>query len=449
VDQQFEHLSDAQIENYGDRTGAGPNQPDIDQAMETHLSSCDACRARVLAFHRSRFGLMQGPNSTSPESPTPECPSEDTLRKLAVGLAAPADSAALMQHAAQCDHCGPILRAYTEDLSDELSAADAALLNQINSASASWHNKIARQLAQAASAEPVSSPSVLASAAVQPAMPKNDRVAQPGSPASPVLSGPGGEPPSGGDISASEENRVAQPPSAVQRTKPLPRFRFPRLKWLLVPSGAIACALIAFFIWNAQRETPEKVEKLLAQAYTQQRTMEMRIPGAEYAPLASVERGAPIRQPSELFEAKSKILNHLTKTPEDSRWLRELGVQELIERRFDKAIADLKHALAKDPNSPAVMLDLATAHFQRAETTSDSNDYRQAVELLGRVLAIEPNNAVALFNRAVLYQEMSPPLYDLALDDWNRYLNLDRNGPWHDEAQHRKSELEQLKKKSQ
>jgi len=422
VDQQFEHLSDAQIENYGNRTGAGPNQPDTDQAIETHLFSCEACRTRLLAFHRSRFGLTGAQGSQTPDySATPDCPSEDSLRALAAGLATSADSAALMQHAAQCDHCGPILRAYTEDFSNELSPADEALLNQLNSASPSWQQKVAKQMA-AASAVPKSPVS------------QQDRVAQPS-----TLNAP-----------APEMSGVAQPPSAVRvKTARASRFRLPSLKWLLVPAGSVACALIAFFIWNAQRETPEKVEKLLAQAYTEQRTMDMRIAGADYAALAPIERGGPTKQPSELFEAKSRILRHLTQTPEDSRWLRELGVQELIERRFDQAIADLKHALVIDPNSTAAMLDLATAHFQRAQATSDSNDYRQAVELLGKVLAAEPNNAVALFNRAVLYQEMSPPLYDLALDDWNRYLNLDREGSWHHEAQRRKADLEHLKKKPQ
>ena len=439
MDQQFEHLSDAQIEHYGDRTGAGPNQPDSDQAMETHLSSCEACRARVLAFHRSRFGLMQGPNSTSPESATPDCPSEDTLRKLAVGLAAPADSAALMQHAAQCDHCGPILRAYTEDLSDELSAADQALLNQINSASASWQNKIARQMAQALS------DSSAVSSVDAPAAP-------PGSPASPVLAGRGGQPLSAVRIPTSAQDRdeittrVAEPRSTQTQVKPS-WFHLPRLKWLLVPAGAIACALIAFFIWNLQRDTPEKVEKLLARAYTEQRTMDMRIPGAQYAPVRPQERGRDLNESPYLFEAKAVILRAIRSKRDDHEWLHALGREQLIEGRFEEAIATLRQGLQSEPQSADFMIDLAAAHYERARRTNNSDDYRAAIELLSKALKLQPDNPAAVFDRAILYGGMSPPLYESALQDWDHYLRIDPNSSWTEEAQRRKNEIEQLKKK--
>lgn len=419
MEHEFEHLSDAQIENYGNRTGAGPNQPDTDQAIETHLSSCEACRTRLLAFHRSRFGLMQGSTSASPESPTPDCLREDPLRALAAGLATSADSTA-MQHISQCDHCGPILRTYSEDFSDELNPADEALLNQLNSASPSWQNKIARQMAEAALAAPAFSPSASTSPVVQ-------------------KSGP-------------TENRVAQPPSAVDKHTTLPtkasHFRLPAPRWILAPVAVVATAVIAFFIWNAQRETPEKVEKLLAQAYTEQRTMEMRIPGAQYAPVRPQERGGALNQSPYLFEAKAGILRAIRSKRDDRQWLHALGREQLIEGRFEEAITTLRQGLQSEPQSPDLLIDLAAAHYERARRTNNSDDYRAAIELLSKALNLQPENPAAVFDRAILYGGMSPPLYESALQDWDRYLRIDSNSPWSQEAQRRKNEIEQLKKNS-
>ena len=156
AEQQFEHLTDAQIEHYGDRTsGEGPNQNglEVDQAIETHLADCAGCRTRVLEFHRSRFGLMSDPFPSAAQQshpPTAECPSEGALCNLAAGISSSAEAPLLTQHAAQCPHCGPILRAYTEDFSDDLSPEDHALLSKLKSSTPEWQKKMAQQMVDAA-----------------------------------------------------------------------------------------------------------------------------------------------------------------------------------------------------------------------------------------------------------------------------------------------------------
>ena len=210
--EQSEHLSNAQIENYGIRTsGAGPeaaqrdepqrvnhqsidDQPINDQSIndrqiddqrvEAHLADCASCRNRLFGFHRSLFtGVADSPeadpsgNDPSSEyfalsqrsadsklegsrptgsaladskfanpndpvdpqvrtAPTPECPSTEALRELAAGLTPGDLAAALTRHAATCDHCGPLLRAFTEDFSDDFSPEEQAVLNNLQSASA-------------------------------------------------------------------------------------------------------------------------------------------------------------------------------------------------------------------------------------------------------------------------------------------------------------------------
>jgi hypothetical protein len=248
VTEQSEHLSSAQIENYGNRTsGAGPDaaqgderqgvnhqssddQSISDQRVEAHLADCASCRNRLLDFHRSLFVLptyqpepdqpkadasksdlkndspehdtslsghpssgdspsgywaaghlppgqrpadsrLEGADPTdsaltdskfaNPKYPadpqvrttsTPECPSNDTLRQLAVGLSSNAPisdtlAAKLAQHVATCDHCGPLLRIFTEDCSDDFSAEEQAALANLQSGSESWQKELARRIA--------------------------------------------------------------------------------------------------------------------------------------------------------------------------------------------------------------------------------------------------------------------------------------------------------------
>ena len=421
-EQQSEHLSNAQIEAYGERTsGAGPEQDQRNegQRVDAHLDDCPSCRARVLDFQRTRLTPHADPQVK--RASTPECPSEDDLRQLAAGLCSDPVAIKLTHHAATCDHCGPLLRAYTEDFSDDFSPEEQAVLDKLQSSSASWQRKQRGRCWKLPQARVQHAPARAASSA----------------PAA--------------DGSPSGTAATAKPDKKSSTTLGRKPFSW---KWILVPAtaasfaAAVIVGVVGLGILAAKRDTPEKVEKLLAQAYTEQRTMEMRIPYAKYAPVAPTERGGTTREPAVLFDAKSKILRHLERQPEDWRWLHELGIQELLENRSDDAIANLNRALQIKPDSTAVMIDLASAYFQRSRAAQSSGDYRQAAELLGKVLAVEPNNLVALFNRAVLYEEMSPPLNDLAMEDWTNYLKIDPDGEWSEEAKRHKSELERPKKKN-
>lgn len=76
----------------------------------------------------------------------PDCPPEDALRSLAAGLTPPDQATPLIQHAAQCDHCGQILRMYTEDFSEDLTPEDQALLAQLKSSSPEWQEELLRKI---------------------------------------------------------------------------------------------------------------------------------------------------------------------------------------------------------------------------------------------------------------------------------------------------------------
>jgi hypothetical protein len=91
-----------------------------------------------------------------------------------------------------------------------------------------------------------------------------------------------------------------------------------------------------------------------------------------------------------------------------------------------------------------VLVDLATAFFQRAEAENRAIDYNMAAEKLGQAIQYDPSLAVAFFNRALVYEKI--PLYPAAVADWKRYLSLDSHGAWAAEARGRLAELERKMK---
>src|SRR5262249_582262 len=95
--------------------------------------------------------------------------------------------------------------------------------------------------------------------------------------------------------------------------------------------------------------------------------------------------------------------------------------------------------LEERPESPELLVDLASAYFQRAEAVDHPIDYGKAVDILGRVLSKRPDDAVALFNRAIASEKVF--LYTQAVEDWEHYVRVDPSGDWAKEAHRRLDDL--------
>ena len=406
VTEQSEHLSNAQIENYGIRTsGAGPeaaqrdehqranhqsidDQPINDQSIsdrqiddqrvEAHLADCASCRNRLLGFHRSLFtGVADSPeadpsgNDTLPSdyspsdqrsadaklegsrptgsaladskfanpndpvdpqvrtAPTPECPSTEALRELAAGLTPDDLAAKLTHHAATCDHCGPLLRAFTEDFSDDFSPEEQAVLNNLQSASADWQRNTAREMLN------------------------NPRV-------------------------------TPDPVPAIDWR------RFFSWKWILffppLPRPSWVYRNYRPQVYLARRDTPEKVGKYLAEAYPEQRTIEMRWPGARWGEPSDTLGAAPASKPLSLAQGGRRDpapdTGHSQKKTNGSISGQNeiLGGGELLQ-----LIKDLTEPrIAAGLNS---MFDLAIANFRMGEVTHDRKYYEKSKNVLDEMLA--------------------------------------------------------------
>ena len=76
----------------------------------------------------------------------PNCPDNEVLQELAAGILAPGMAEQTMLHVSECKSCGPILRQYLREFSDEQSPENIAILKELRSSKPAWQKKLVRDL---------------------------------------------------------------------------------------------------------------------------------------------------------------------------------------------------------------------------------------------------------------------------------------------------------------
>ncbi len=344
-----------------------PSDAELEKAAQ-HAAVCRECGWR-LARLRAAQGQLDGLRLAVSEErmKTPECPPESEWARLAAGLLDPGEASARMDHAARCSFCGPLLRAAVEDFSDDLSEEEKRLLAELPSSRKDVQQPLAARLATGAA------------------------------------------------------------PTPASRAHPAPARR----RWTWVWSaGAIAVAaaiFLAFLILGRQGTPEHSARQLLAQAYSANRVLQLRIPGASYAPLAT-ERGESAARPLPLLRAEVLIARQLAAHPSSGAWLALDGRAQLVEGHFGQARTTLAQALRFQPDSPSILTDLATAEYEMGLTEGRDEDFMAAAQHLSQALQLDPRSEVSLFNRALVYERIGS--LPLAMDDWQRYLKLDPASEW-------------------
>jgi CHAT domain-containing protein/tetratricopeptide (TPR) repeat protein len=313
------------------------------------------------------------------------CRESSVWIQIAAGLLSDLETRELMSHAAQCGHCGPLLRSAVETLSDETTQEEEKIMADLSSARPEWQSRIARRLHAAATA------------------------------------------------------------TRAQRISWLSGFHW---RPVYVGVGTVGIVMAVWFGVRVLR-TPS-VNQLLAEAYSQHRTLEVRIDGARYAPLR-VERGgsgSSLDKPAALLKAEVLIGENLQKNPSDPSWLEARARADLLDGNYDSAIKSLQRALETQPDSPGLLSDLGSAYYMRARSADRPIDYGNAIESLGKSLANNPDDPIVLFNRALTCEQMY--LYTQAVDDWEHYLRVDPQSEWANEARTRLAAVrEKLKHRDQ
>lgn len=385
------HLTDNQIERYvqqgNDLSGAGP--------FKAHLTECESCRSRLLEAEREQLGLRTSGMRNASRSA--DCPPEEDLQAFAAGVGPPW----ILEHAAECDYCAPLLQEYLGAFEENLEPD----LNPDPEPSPSRH--VIRE---------------------------------------------------GGKTTG---NRIPKKiflgfKKASERLHFLPGYA----KASLAGAGVLlACIPLVPTALNAYNLN--KGEKAIA-AVAQEAPLKIRLGwGAHPHPTVLKD---PMKPPSPVDNpllALAAQLASKNQNSADPRWLRLRGRVKFILGEYEDAAKLLQMATDR-LNDPDTEIDLAVADFERAQqpastgTPPNQGDasaddeknsvyLRESFELLARVLRnpkLTPNQrATATFDLAMVYERMES--WDYAVLTWEKYLELDPAGAWHNDAQ---NNLEEAKK---
>jgi CHAT domain-containing protein len=306
-----------------------------------------------------------------------------------MGTAEPDEAERVLSHAATCECCGDLLTASLISLEGTPSADEAAAIAQLAAAKTPWQTKLAQELAAT----------------------------------------------------------KAQKPSLTQRLELLPSsFRqysgHSRGRWLAM--AGVAAALVAgvtFFAWQRHAGAPEH---LLAMAYSQSRTLELRIPEAGYSPVvAGVHtRGAAAdNESSPLLEARAGLARRLEGSPQNAHWLELQARADVLEERYDSATDVLDRLIAAGPVTAELLTDAAAAYYQRGLVSRSELDRSTALDYLRRADELAPTDPVILFNEAIVMEDRGQMMN--AVEVWNRYITVERDERWVAEGRRKLAALEQ------
>ncbi len=193
-------------------------------------------------------------------------------------------------------------------------------------------------------------------------------------------------------------------------------------RWLgwAAAAAAVLVSLGAYWFLRHPATTPLTE---LARSYTDRRTIPLRIPGAGHAPLR-LDRSGPggslTSQSPELLEQAARIARLVREGRQNATALHAKGRLALLEWKPAEAIEALRSARDLGAAQPDVLIDLATAYFERAEQrgANGAADLTLAQDLLGQAIQQHPRHAEALFNRALIaerLQQIDPAIRDLEL----------------------------------
>ena len=319
-------------------------------------------------------------SQNSPNQSTPQCPPEEIWYDVAAGLVSLAEERHLLGHASTCDFCGPLLRDASVICADGSTPEEEAFLADVGS----------------------------------PSIPAPD----------------------------SKLKKVISIGSKKSTPAAKDSFESPGRKlWLAI--AAMGLLFIGASGWHLY-ERANSPRVLLAKAYTARRTMEVRFAGAEYSTMRT-ERGSAISgmdRPIELMKAEPKIRQGLESAPYDLRLLQAKAQAELLEWQFNPAISNLTRALQLNQNDVPLLIDLASANFQKGEAEQAAQFYGQALEWIMKATTLQPQSSVAWFNRAMIQERLF--LHRESIKSFEQFLTLESSGGW---AQEARQHLDYLKKK--
>src|SRR5947209_9115477 len=355
---------------------------------QAHMENCPQCKSLLEECQVVDAKLQKLASVRLGTNIAMNCPDERIWFDVAAGTLPETESFQYLQHAAECNSCGRKLVAATRMFADDLSPDEQKTMSALSSSSAEAQQKLSQRLASNAASAPV----------------------------------------------------------IVQKVPAKPKRHFWKPLSFSVAGAAIAITAILAFIFFNRHDSTEDVEKLLAQTYTENRIMEMRIPYARHAPIRQQrngDAGSILNIPESFRRAADQIAKGVKNHPDNPKWLLQQAKLDLLDSRYQAALSTLN----KIDNSEAsmdIVLIKAIALSQLGQADKNPTISKEAMNLLEIILQKEPNNIVALFDEALLCEQSE--MYECAARDWERVIALDKDPGWVKEAQDHLDSIQKKKK---
>lgn len=250
------------------------------------------------------------------------------------------------------------------------------------------------------------------------------------------------------------ERSVSPPEPAVSQSREPVVAR--RSKWKFAQQLSIAASILivvgtGFGVWRLYFYQSDLNKGLVAlrTAFKDERPIEPRLADFNYAPLPN-QRGEPPKIDYMQRDLAASLLLKEVNERSSAASHHALGQYYLANREFDKAIDQLNTASGLDPNNGKIHSDLGAALLEKGKAITDAGQakriqaFDESLTHLNKGVEFERIPLEALFNRALLYDYLSLPLK--AEEDWQRYLQLDPNSKWAEEARQTLRLIEEKKK---
>lgn len=250
-----------------------PEKDATEPQLEEHLRQCQHCARMLQEYQRFMSRVYEFGRSDQADG---KCPAPGAWGELASGILSQEEAGPLLKHAASCRSCVEELL-HALDVLDSNEPLPQDLQQHLTTATADWQKRFAANIA------------------------------------------------------------ARQAPSQATIQAHVPQAFPVRRGWRLF-SGSWAYAAVAalllltvgigLYVWLGGKSS----EALIQEAYSQQRTVEMRLPGAGYGPI-QVERAdgrSQISSPQALLEAQVLIKRGLEKNADDADLLRQKAEADLL-----------------------------------------------------------------------------------------------------------------------
>jgi tetratricopeptide (TPR) repeat protein len=345
----------------------------------------------------SEFGLGHEPNPQSGkfhENTLNACPARGSYMRVVLGTIEDQQAQELLSHVTNCPDCEMLLARALRTLEGEPSQEEAAAIAELAASRADWQRDLARQLATT-------------SAQRVPASMRRASFGQP--------------------------KRWEFSPGSLSVSR-----------WRLMAGAGLAAALISvatFAVWQWRTNTPDRQ---LALAYEQLRTLELRIPEAAYTaftPSSHTRGSLADHEPAQLLEARARLARELERAPQDVHWLQLQARADVLEERYDSAADVLDRLLATGPVTSDLLVDAASAYYQRGLVAGNDLDRSTALDYLRRADELTPTDPVVLFNEAIVMEDRGQMMN--AVEVWNRYCTVERDPKWVAEGKRKLAALEE------